>query len=206
MNQKHAEIEQRLTQARADAVKALEAAATALETAQLQAVAGGVPVPAKLREDLTTAREQLSECEGALAALARQVDADAVEAQRRARADREASLDEAAEAVRQAGTALVDAVERLMSEGPGRKLQAALAGLHAQCGGMGVSVLTPSGWETSDHLRRLFTVSHVTTAVDIVTQALTQHLGPQLAREYLQTFTDRISQHAKAQPSSWPAA
>jgi hypothetical protein len=201
-----AAIEQRLTLAKDEAAEKLQAAVNALETAQLQAVAAGVPVPGKLYDEVETTRRRLSECEGALAALARQGDAEAVEAQRRARADREASVAVAAEAVRLAGHELVAAVDHLIEQGAGAKLQAALANLKERCYGVGVSVLGPAGWVTSEHTRHLFTVDHHATVQSIVLKALNDHQGQARVKEYLGEFASQIVAQVKVQPPQWPAA
>lgn len=201
-----AAIEQRLILAKDEAAEKLQAAADDLETAQLQAVAGGVPVPGKLHDNVEAARRRLNDCEGALAALARQGDAEAVEAQRRARADREASVEAAAEAVRQAGLELIEAAEQMMEQGAGAKLQTALAELKELCYGVGVSVLGPAGWMTSEHTRHLFTVEHYATVQSIVSKVLHDHRGKARVKDYLEEFAGQIVTQVKVQPPHWPAA
>lgn len=181
-------------------------AATALETAQLQAIAMNVPVLGRLHDEHDAARRRVVACQGALAAFQRKSEDEETGRQLQARADREAEIAASASEVSKAVSELVAAVEELMNKGAGAKMAHALDGMRRACSGASVSVLTDQGWITSDHLRELFSFTADHVVGDLIRGLLGPRLGALKATRHAEGFADQILAHTKAMPQGWPAA
>lgn len=202
-------LERRLNEARDEATAELEAAKDALETAQLQAVAAGVPVPSKLTDDLNRCQRRLAECDGALAAFARVRDETAVEDYRRRRAEHEQQVAECLERVAVAGRELAEQIDRLMHEGAGAELERSVAALRKPLLGGGVSVLTPVGWRTSEAMRMAlsFPADHLGMQVlRVVANNASRKHGVSRAIEDIEAFRAELAAHVEVLPDTWPAA
>lgn len=207
-NNESAVLERRLNEAREEAIAELAAARDALETAQLQAVAAGVPVPSKLTDDLSRCQRRLAECEGAIAAFGRVRDETAVEDYRRRRAEREKQVNECLERVAAAGRELAEQIDRLMHEGAGAELARSVAALRVPLLGAGVSVLTPGGWRTSEAMRIAlsFPADHLgMQLLRTVANDASRKYGVSRAAEEVEAFRSELAAHVEVLPDTWPA-